>query len=125
MIEGQICNELESLQHRLFNCQSIKPATYSVKSILELFVAREISENQMLTLSFTHRKKSTRFVAVWFVIKALHLIFRSSHLKSEEILSEMLSEISQNLSIIGSRSEMGRLANIIGAKRNQQPNLSF
>ena len=123
-----MCNELESLQHRLFNCQSIKSATYSVKSILELFLTREISENQMLTLSFTHRKASTRIVAVWFVIKALHFIFRSSHLKSEEILSEMLSEINHNFSInivIGSRSEMVRLLDIIEAERNQQPILSF
>ena len=113
---GLVCNVMESLEHRVLECEVVRDISDSVRRITCLLTEREVSWKTLLSLSFSHRRKSTRQISVWFVVKAFHMVFRSSHAKREDIFREILTEINsliKNKLTIGSIQEMEYLKTAI------------
>ena len=111
-----ICNQEESLLHRLIMCRTVHGSANTLKYIIEEFIGRDVNWKEITTLSFTCRKQSTLKVSIWFIVKGLHMLFRCSHSTSDDLITEILSEIRVNLTnhfIVGSREEMMRLGTIL------------
>ena len=116
-----ICNEIESLQHRVLSCESVRVSSSVIAVVLRKLIEREVNERLILSLSFRHRRRSTLQVSLWFVVKALHFIYKSSRVKKDEMITEILTENKSNIEnniLIGSRQEMIRLNMILQAMLN-------
>ena len=64
-----------------------------VNQIVAKFSGRDEEGIKILTLSVRHRSKSKLQITLWFLVKSLHHIYRSSYARSEELFQEVLAEI--------------------------------
>ena len=111
--DGRICNHIETLEHRLFLCDSMKLMSQATKGVIEWLIGKSVDRKEIVYLNLTHRKKTTLLLCLWFTIKAMVLIFDGKTRSKNLLLSEISKEICWNISqkvVIGSRMEMKILA---------------
>ena len=84
--------------------------------VLDRFVERSVSYENLVHLSFNHRNKMKLKCALWFAVKILFLIFIKKYFNKIQLLRECIKEIDWNLNMsrnIGSIVEMIRLKDIM------------
>ena len=106
------CNTLETLEHRLFLCESVKSSTKGVLQILGGLMGRDVDIKEVLCLNLTHRRKSTLILSIWFTVKSMIRIFNANCLTKQLLFKEIADEIKWHLdqnSSIGSVVDMKSL----------------
>ena len=88
---GGICNELESLDHRLFLCNSVENIASIIKKVIFELIGSELDIKNILALNFKYRRKATLKITLWFIIKALFRVFNGNNRK--EVLAGIISDI--------------------------------
>ena len=113
LIDGCVCGQLETLQHRLLLCPSLTSIYTGLKDISMKMIEQNLSDDRIRCLSFNHRNKHRLQVTLWFVIKVLFEIYTGEELGRIRTWQGILKEIEWGVRnggvIIGSLVEMHRL----------------
>ena len=80
------CSKFGDLRHTLAECQITRAKFSEFKSILETFMEKEITTEQILFMSFGHFDKKKLKMGTWLVIKAIYFIFKHKDLGCTEML---------------------------------------
>ena len=81
----------------------------SIRDILEDILGKQVSDQEVIHLSFNHRCKNRLAVAIWFAVKVLYLMYHKNNRNKMQLLRDVVKEIDWNLDMnrkIGSVNEM-------------------
>ena len=87
-----------------------------MKWVLETFLDRTVSLEDMIYFSFNHRNKKKLALALWFSVKMMFKIFQDKCRNKSQLLREVIKSIDWNLSMnrkMGSAGEMMKLKEVI------------
>ena len=76
--EMVICNNFGNLRHTLAECQITRTKFLELQAILNMFLGKQITTEQIIFISFSHFDRKKMKMAVWMVISSLHYIFKNS-----------------------------------------------
>ena len=76
MENGEICVEIQNLEHSFFKCRQVQSIQDCMKFVLETFLDRTVSLVDMIFFSFNHRNKKKLALALWFSVK---MMFKIDH----------------------------------------------
>ena len=97
----KICGNLDTLKHRVIECKNVKDLYNKFKQILITFLGKEVTDEQILCLSFTHKNPKMKMASVWFAVKLLYEIFFSkTKIVSEDclkVMDDIIQEIEWNI----------------------------
>ena len=114
--DGRVCNQLETLEHRLFLCESVQPQAQGVTQVLGKILGRDVDRKEIMCLDMTTRGKCKLILCLWVAVKSLFMIYNRHSLTREHLLKELSKEIKWNIdhdSKIGSLSQLESLIKII------------
>ena len=89
-------------------------------NILSIFLDREVTSQQLITLSFNQRSKKRLKCALWFAVKVMFLIFQEKIMNKAQMLMRAIKEIDWNLKLcrnVGSHADMLSLRVVIDENR--------
>ena len=87
------CIEIQDRLHFFINCPVVKETFESLLKILEMFLRKQVTELQILHLSFgTVNKKLTK-IGIWFVVKFLYKMYSSQRFEVKQILESIRLEM--------------------------------
>ena len=115
-ISGGVCQEIETRKHRLIECESIQECFKISKLIIEDYLERGVSEDEVMFISFNHRDKRKLCGGLWFAVKSMYNIYMKKYLNKSQLLREIVKEVNWNLDLnrkIGSLKYAQHLKNII------------
>ena len=72
---GNICSEVQTLEHAFKSCPLVVESYENIISVLNSFIGRNVTYNDLIHLSMNHRKKSKLLCALWFSVKMMYNIF--------------------------------------------------
>ena len=113
---GGLCQEIQNLEHVFRSCSAVMESYAMIIQVLDRFIERSVSYENLVHLSFNHRNKMKLKCALWFAVKILFLIFIKKYFNKIQLLRECIKEIDWNLNMsrnIGSIVEMIRLKDIM------------
>ena len=113
---GTLCQELQTLEHTFKSCERIIEVYEVIVQILNRFLARIVSFDDLIHFSFNHRSKQKLKCSLWFATKMMFKVFHLKCLNKAQLLQECVKELDWNLSMnrkIGSVREMMTLRSII------------
>ena len=113
---GQICLEIEDLEHRFRKCEKVEGVYNGMVGMLETFLGQKVDFNHLIHFAINHRNKKKLVAALWLAVKLMYKIFQEKNRNNGQILREMLKEIDWNINMtrkVGSRSELRTLKEII------------
>ena len=87
--EVEVCNTFDTLKHCLSECRASREKFAVVMRILTEFLGRDVTENQILFLSFNHRNKKILKMAVWFAVTCLHLIYTNRNMEAKILVRQV------------------------------------
>ena len=93
----KICGKLETVKHRLIECKNVEDTYNKCKRILIKFLGKELTDEQILCLSFTHKNPKVKMASVWFAVKFLYEIFLSNTKVDSDSCLKLLVDIIQEL----------------------------
>ena len=88
-----VCGHFGDLKHTLTECQVSRDKFSELKAILEIFLQKTITMDQIFFLSFRHFDKRKRKMAIWIIINSLFYIFKHK----ESSGADMLRVLKQDL----------------------------
>ena len=91
--EMDVCGHFGDLKHTLAECQVSRDKFSELKAILEIFLQKTITMDQIFFLSFRHFDKRKRKMAIWIIINSLFYIFKHK----ESSGADMLRVLKQDL----------------------------
>ena len=106
---GRLCNETETLKHRLLLCSTVEECYAGLKGSLIELLGCDLKDDHIVCLSFNHRNKKKLQVVIWAAIKILFLIYSKKITNKIKLWKFMCDEIVWHLemnNLVGSRSEM-------------------
>ena len=113
---GTLCQELQTLEHTFKSCERINEVYEAIIQILNRFLSRTVSFDDLIHFSFNHRSKQKLKCSLWFATKMMFRIFHLKCLNKAQLLQECVKELDWNISMnrkIGSVREMMTLRSII------------
>ena len=113
---GTLCQDLQTLEHTFRSCERITEVYEVIVQILNRFLGRTISFDDLIHFSFNHRSKQKLKCSLWFATKMMFKVFHLKCLNKAQLLQESVKELDWNLSMnrkIGSVREMMILRLII------------
>ena len=113
---GEICVEIQNLEHLFIKCKEVESINECMKWVLETFLDRTVSLEDMIYFSFNHRNKKKLALALWFSVKMMFKIFQDKCRNKSQLLREVIKSIDWNLSMnrkMGSAGEMMKLKEVI------------
>ena len=110
---GLFCHEIENLEHLFAKCKSVSNAFSAAKLILESFLGRPVSFNDIIHLVFNHRNKKRLICALWFSVKIMFKIFQDKCVNKIQLLKEVIKDIDWNLKL---NRKLGSLGEILSLK---------
>ena len=84
--EMVICNKFGNLQHTLAECQITRHKFSELNAILDNFLGKPISKEQIISLSFRHFDKKKMKMVTWIIINSLYYIFKHRESGCADIL---------------------------------------
>ena len=75
LINNTVCQELQTRQHLFCECESVKEISCIGRKVIDKVLQKEISENDLVHLSFSHRDKKRLRSSLWFAIRLLYRIY--------------------------------------------------
>lgn len=87
------CNNFGDLRHTLAECQITRIKFLELKKILDMFLGKQISPEEIIFISFSHFDKKKVKMSVWILINSLYFIFKHR----ESGCAEMLRYLKQDL----------------------------
>ena len=72
---------VESLEHRLFLCNSVRNIASMIKRVIFELIGSELDVKNILALNFKYRRKATVKITLWFIVKALFKVFNGDNIK--------------------------------------------
>ena len=93
----KICGKLETVKHRLIECKNVEDSYNKCKRILIKFLGKEVTDDQILCLSFTHKNPKVKMASVWFAVKFLYEIFLSNTKVDSDSCLKLIVGIIQEL----------------------------
>lgn len=87
------CGKLGDFRHSMADCLASRDKFADVKRILEAFINKEISTEEVIFIAFRHYDDKRVKMAVWFVINALQYIFRYRDAGCAEMLHVLTQEL--------------------------------
>ena len=115
-----VCQAEQTLVHCLQLCPGIQEIHNSMINILSIFLDREVTSQQLITLSFNQRSKKKLKCALWFAVKVMFLIFQEKIMNKAQMLMRAIKEIDWNLKLcrnVGSHADMISLRVVIDENR--------
>ena len=115
-----VCQVEQTLVHCLQLCPGIQEIHNSMINILSIFLDREVTSQQLITLSFNQRSKKKLKCALWFAVKVMFLIFLEKIMNKAQMLMRAIKEIDWNLKLcrnVGSHADMLSLRVVIDENR--------
>ena len=116
---GQICSEMQTLEHLFRTCDSVVGVYEQLTIILNNFLERQVSYNEIIHFSFNHRNKKKLICALWFAVKVMFIIFHNKCRNKSQILRDIIKEIEWNIDMnrkLGSVVEIMLLKQIISGR---------
>ena len=93
------CQEIETLKHRFTSCEGVAVIFMKCKNIIEEYLERGVSTDEIIYLSFNHRDKKRLCCALWFAVKAMYKVYQMKYSSKSQILRELVKEIDWNLEL--------------------------
>ena len=110
------CGKLETLSHRLVECQRVEESFKELKKFLVRLIGGDITDEKIMTLSFKDRNRNKLQICLWVTVKYLFKIHHEDQLDAttifKNIYSEMVWYYQMNI-VIGSKVEMKRILEIL------------
>ena len=91
--EMEICGQFGDLKHTLAECQISQEKFLELKAILELFLRKTLTMDQIFFLSFRHFDKKKRKMGVWMIINSLYYIFHHKESRCEDMLRVLKQDL--------------------------------
>ena len=91
--EMEICGQFGDLKHTLAECQISQEKFLELKAILELFLRKTLTMDQIVFLSFRHFDKKKRKMGVWMIINSLYYIFHHKESRCEDMLRVLKQDL--------------------------------
>ena len=104
-----LCQEIQTLEHAFRSCDLIVEAYNIVVQVLNRFLERPVSFDELIHFSFNHRNKQKLKCGLWFATKMMFKVFHLKCLNKAQLLKDCVKEIDWNLNMsrkIGSVNEM-------------------
>ena len=108
--------EIQNLEHLFFKCRKVLSIKECMKLVLETFLDRTVSLDEMIHFSFNHRNKKKLALALWFSVKMMFKIFQDKCRNKLQLLREIIKSIDWNISMnrkMGSLCEVRSLKEVI------------
>ena len=88
-----VCGKFGDLKHSLTECLASRDKFSFLREILETFLDRKISTEEVIFLSFRHYDEKKIKMGTWFVVKSLGYIFRNIKSECEEMVLVLKQEL--------------------------------
>ena len=111
---NQKCVQVQTLEHLFMNCEIIYNVYEALKSILDSFLERSVSYNEIIHFCFNHRNKKRLICALWFSVKVMFKIFHDKSHNKTQILRAIIKEMDWNLQL---NRKLGSLCEILFLKQ--------
>ena len=85
------------MEHLFSTCESVLGIYEKLRLILNNFLQRPVSFNDIIHFSFNHRNKKRLICALWFSVKVMFRIFHDKSRNKAQILRDIVKEIDWNL----------------------------
>ena len=72
---GQICLEIEDLEHRFRKCEKVEGVYNGMVGMLETFLGQKVDFNHLIHFAITHRNKKKLVAALWLAVKLMYKMF--------------------------------------------------
>ena len=105
----RICQEYQTRQHMFIECESVGDIFYGCTQVVTDLLQKEVSDNDIVHLSFNHRNKGRLKCVLWFVVKLLYKIYLDRARNKNQLFLEVLKELEWNIKLnrkIGSQIDM-------------------
>ena len=117
-ITGELteCGVRESLRHAMWECQVSSSKFIKLREILGEYLEREITNEQILFLSFNNRNKKKLKMGIWITVNCLYFIYNKRTAEVSDMLEEMKKELFWHLMLerwIAGRTAFNQLYGII------------
>ena len=112
----KLSKSCQKVVKKLSKCQVVEQSFQVVKEVLSSFLGRNVSEKQVIFLSFNHRDTKKLKVGTWFVVKCLYLIYIKKIFNKTQIMAEIRKTLIWNIEHmrkIGSLDEMKILKDLM------------
>ena len=106
---GEVCVEIQTLEHLFVKCKAVESINDCMKWVLETFLDRTVSLEDMIYFSFNHRNKKKLVLALWFSVKMMFKIFQDNCRNKSQLLREIIKSIDWNLAM---NRKMGSLCEV-------------
>ena len=93
------CGMMESLRHALCFCPASRTKFMKLSEILCEFLEREITDEQILFLSFNNRHKKRLKMGIWFTVNCLYFIYNERTAEVSKMLEEMKKQLFWHLTL--------------------------
>ena len=90
---GLKCNDLETRIHFFMQCPPVHNIYWVFKEVLQKFIGKKVSDEQIFTVSFRCKEQSRNIIGVWFLNKVLFLILQEENEDTSYILDKILNFI--------------------------------
>ena len=125
MENEQLCPEIQNLEHLFSKCKMVEGIFASIIFVLETFLGRAVSYNDVIHFGFNHRNKKKLVLALWFSVKIMFQIFQNKCRNKAQLLTLVVKEIDWNLRMnrkLGSLCELMMLKRIINGDLDNDAN---
>ena len=125
MENEQLCPEIQNLEHLFSKCKMVEGIFASIIFVLETFLGRAVSYNDVIHFCFNHRNKKKLVLALWFSVKIMFQIFQNKCRNKAQLLTLVVKEIDWNLRMnrkLGSLCELMMLKRIINGDLDNDAN---
>ena len=100
---GIKCNNLETRFHFFMQCPPVHNIYWIFKEILQKFIRKKISDEQVFTVSFRCKEQIRNIIGVWFLNKVLFLILQEENEETSFILDKILNFIDWIITFCGGK----------------------
>ena len=100
---GLKCNDLETRSHFFMQCPPVHNIYWIFKEILQKFIRKKVSDEQILTVSFRCKDRIRNIIGVWFLNKVLFLILQEENEETSFILDKILNFIDWIVTFCGGK----------------------
>ena len=93
MVSYGECGHIETLGHWLLLCESVVECSERIKMVVRNILGKDVTDDQIISLSFNHRNIKILKVGLWFLIKILFSIYKSDSVKINDEWNKLIYDI--------------------------------
>ena len=87
---NMICQETQTRQHLFMECVSVRKVFDIRRFVIKDIIRKEVTGQEVLHLSFTHRDKKKLMTGVWFAVKMMYMIYLDKNRNHAQLFREMV-----------------------------------